>query len=255
MDMQKKAALQDLLLRLGDDELIIGHRHSEWTGIGPVLEEDIAFASLAQDEIGHAEAYCLILHEELGLPDPDTLGFKRPAAEFRCAYLVEYPIKDYAFSLVRHFLYDLAEQVRLKHLTRSSYKPLAELASRLLREEKYHLLHATTWIKELGNSTEDAQLRLQNALNEAFPMAFSLFETTPYSSILETEGIQPLEETLLDEWLDQVHYWISQTPLTLPESPDFTPYLGGRQGKHSPYLEPLLEEMTEVVRLDPEAQW
>ncbi|HEX2900622.1 MAG TPA: Phenylacetic acid catabolic protein, partial [Bacteroidia bacterium] len=121
-------AIKDLLYRLGDDDLILGHRQSEWTGIGPILEEDIAFSSMAQDEIGHAQAYYVILNELFGEPTPDVIGFGRKADAFRSSQLVEHPIGDYAFSLIRHALYDIAESIRLEELTRSSFRPLAELA-------------------------------------------------------------------------------------------------------------------------------
>ena len=109
-------AIKDLLYRIADDELIIGHRNSEWTGIGPILEEDIAFSSMAQDEIGHAHSWYNMLNGLFGEKEPDIIAFHRTPEEFRSCYLVEHPITDYAFSLVRHVLYDIAEQVRLESL-------------------------------------------------------------------------------------------------------------------------------------------
>ena len=135
-------AIKDLLLRMADDELIVGHRMSEWTGMGPILEEDIAFSSMAQDEIGHSQSYLIILHELLGEQHPDVVAFQRKPEDFTSCHLTELPNKDYAFSLIRHFLYDIAEGIRLDALRKSSFKPLAELAKKLSREEKYHMLHA-----------------------------------------------------------------------------------------------------------------
>src|SRR5512141_2016888 len=105
-------AIKDLLYRIADDELILGHRNSEWTGLGPILEEDIAFSSIAQDQIGHAVSIYTMLHEQFGEPTPDALAFGREEHEFRCSHLVELPIGDYAFSLIRHFLFDHAELLR-----------------------------------------------------------------------------------------------------------------------------------------------
>ena len=68
-------ALQDLLFRMADDELILAHRHSEWTGLGPLLEEDIAFSSIAQDKLGHAQALYNILQEHCNQADADTFSF------------------------------------------------------------------------------------------------------------------------------------------------------------------------------------
>ena len=248
-------AIQDLLFRMADDDLITGHRMSEWTGIGPILEEDIAFASMAQDEIGHAQAYFLILDELLGQSSPDQLAFGRPAGKFRCAQLVEYPIGDYAFSLVRHALYDLAEDVRLESLSKSSFMPLAELAKKLSREEKYHQLHAETWIKQLGPATEESNQRIQAAFDKAFPIAFSLFEPTEYSQTLKEEGLMDLESELETEWVHRVEKLFTESGINIPQVTDKTAHYGGRSGKHTEHLAPLLAEMGEVFAIDPAAVW
>src|SRR2546422_1011522 len=98
-----KEAIKDLLFRMADDALVLGHRNSEWTGLGPILEEDIAFSSMAQDKIGHAQALYIILNEEFGEPIPDKLVYERNEKDFKCCHFVEMPIGEYDFSLVRHF--------------------------------------------------------------------------------------------------------------------------------------------------------
>jgi ring-1,2-phenylacetyl-CoA epoxidase subunit PaaC len=247
-------ALKDLLFRLADDDLVIGHRNSEWTGFGPALEEDIAFASMAQDCVGHAQSYYTLIHE-LGEADPDRLAFHRSEKDFRSCHLVEQPIGDYAFSLIRHFLYDLAKQVRLEALVQSSYAPLAQLADRIRREHKYARLHAITWVKQLASGSDEARLRLQSALNEAYPMAFGLFEATDHTETLAAEGIQPTEQELQARWQQLLEQVLAGTGLTLPTGFDPAPFLGGRKGYHSEHLGPMLAEMTEVYALDPEAVW
>ena len=248
-------ALKDLLYRLADDELIIGHRNSEWTGIGPILEEDIAFSSMAQDEIGHSQAYYILLNELAGEAEPDQIAFNRAPGDFRSCHLVEYPIEDYAFSLVRHFCYDTAEAVRLDALRHSSFRPLAELAKKLGREEKYHQLHAYTWISQLGRATDESNQRLQDALNKAYPLAFGLFEPTEMDEVIAKEGLMPREAELEAKWVEEMEKQITAAGLKVPEVSDKTEYYGGRKGNHSQYLEPLLKEMTEVFAIDPEAAW
>lgn len=248
-------AIKDLLYRMADDDMIIGHRMSEWTGIGPILEEDIAFSSIAQDEIGHAQAYYQMMHEFMGEGHPDQVAFNRPSAEFRSCQLVEYPIGDYAFSLVRHALYDIAESLRLEALAQSSFRPLSELAKKLLREEKYHLLHAHTWLKQLGPATAESNQRLQTAMDELYPIAFSLFEPTSYEQALKEEGICPSEAELEARWVDAITNLSLQSGLKLPEVTDRTAHYGGRQGKHTAHLDKLLAEMTEVFVIDTTAVW
>jgi ring-1,2-phenylacetyl-CoA epoxidase subunit PaaC len=248
-------AIKDLLYRLADDELVTGHRNSEWTSLGPILEEDIAFSSMAQDEIGHAQAYYILLHELLGEAHPDQLAFNRKVHEFRSCHLPEYPIQDYAFSLVRHVLYDLAETVRLEALTRSSFRPLGELAKKLLREERYHELHAQTWIRQLGNATDEAQQRLQTALDQAFPLALGIWEPTAYDEAIAAEGIQPREAELEALWLAKLTELVHISNLALPQVPDKTVHYGGRQGQHTPHLAAMLQEMDEVFAIDTAAVW
>ncbi len=247
-------ALKDLLYRLADDKLIIGHRNSEWTGFGPVLEEDIAFASMAQDELGHAQAFYMLL-SQMGEGDPDQLAFNRKPEAFRSCWLVEMPIGDYAFSLVRHFLWDYADFVRLSALATSTSTPIAELAKRLLREEKYHLLHARTWITKLGNGTEESRLLIQSALNDAYPMALGIFEATDFDAELANSGIQPTENELCKRWIELITPVCQKANLHLPDKADPTPFLGGRRGYHSEHLAPLLNEMTEVFQIDTTAKW
>ena len=151
--INREAAI-NLLYRLADDELIVGHRNSEWTGHGPILEADIAFSSMAQDEMGHAQAYYQLLHQ-LGEREPDALAFGRKPREFRCASLVCLPKGDWGFSILRQFLYDASETVRLTALSQSALVPLAQLTAKLRGEEKYHLMHGRSWVLRLGNATEE----------------------------------------------------------------------------------------------------
>lgn len=122
-------ALTELLYKIADDLLILGHRNSEWTGLGPLLEEDIAFSSMAQDKIGQSYALYQML-QTLGEQEPDTVAFMRGANQFHNCQLVELPNGEYDFSLIRHFLFDTADALRWEMLTQSSYEPLAQLAKK-----------------------------------------------------------------------------------------------------------------------------
>lgn len=246
-----QAALRELLFRLADDEIVIGHRNAEWTGHGPILEEDIAFSSMAQDEIGHAQVYYSLLHE-LGEADPDHLAFMRGPGGFRCAQLVELPRGDWAFSVARQFLYDAAESVRLAALSHSSYQLLAQAARKFAGEEKYHFLHGKTWMVQLGRATAESRTRLQAALDQAFPYALGLFETTDADAAIVAEALQAPEAELKQEWLAVIQPILAEAGLTAPEA---VPIVGGRKGRHTEHLAALLNDMQLVFRTDPEAKW
>ncbi len=247
-------ALKELLFKMADDQLVLGHRNAEWTGLGPLLEEDIAFASIAQDKVGHARQLYILLNN-LGESDPDHLAFMRRASEYRCSHFVQLPVGEYDFSLVRHFLFDLAELVRFDALRSSSYKPLSDLANKYYGEIKYHAMHARTWLKRLGNANEDAIERMQIALDYAMPFALGIFEPSPYEDILVTSGVFIGEQELKERWLMKIAEVINLTQLELPDVRILSPVYGGRMGEHTQFLEPLLEEMSEVFKLDPQAEW
>lgn len=247
-------ALKELIYRMADDLLILGHRNSEWTGMGPLLEEDIAFSSMAQDKIGQSHALFGLL-QQLGEQAPDTVAFTRNAEQFHNCILVELPNKEYDFSLTRHFLFDTADALRWEMLSQSSYEPLAQLARKVQGELRYHTLHANTWIKQLGSATETSIERMQKALEEAMPYALGMFEESPYEPALITDGVFAGENKLKEAWKLKVEEVIQATQLQLPDWNLVAPVLGGRIGKHTEHLQPLLDEMSEVFRIDPTAEW
>lgn len=247
-------AIKELLYKMADDQLIIGHRNSEWTGIGPVLEEDIAFGSMAQDKVGHAYNIYQLLHE-MGEADPDTIAFQRDEKDFKCCHLVELPIGEFDFTLVRHFLFDHAEYIRFEMLANSSFEPIANLAKKYKGEIKYHIFHANTWIKQLMNGSEESKARIQSSFNELLPISFSIFEPGPYEDLLIQENIFGGEKALETRWLETISDISSGNNIKLPEIKDKTIAYGGRKGYHTEYLKPMLLEMTEVLRSEPGAEW
>lgn len=249
---EAKSAVIDLLYRMADDEIVIGHRNSEWTGHGPLLEADIAFSSMAQDEMGHARTYYQLLHE-LGEADPDTLAFGRKAPQFRCCSFVCLPKDDWAFSVVRQFLYDTAEHVRLVELEQSAYVPLAQVARKLQSEEKYHLLHGRTWVLRLGSATDDSRGRMQAALDRAWPHALGIFESTDAGEALRQFEICPAESKLCAQWQSAVAPAFGEAGLEVPQN--IEPVYGGRRGRHPRELSEMLDGMQLVYSIDPTAKW
>src|SRR5919106_1515200 len=90
------ASLIALITALADDELIIGHRHSEWTGYAPHIEEDVAFSSIGQDGSGHAANLNALVAEMSG-GGADSLALGRDPHEYRNAVLCERPNGDWEF--------------------------------------------------------------------------------------------------------------------------------------------------------------
>ncbi len=248
------AAAKELLYKMADDQLIIGHRNSEWTGLGPLLEEDIAFSSMAQDKIGQSEHLYNLLHD-LGEADADTVAFTRNAEQFHCCHLVEHPIGEYDFSLMRHFLFDMAEILRFESLVTSTYENLAQIAKKYKGEIKYHTMHANSWIQQLSNGNEESKARMQSALNNTWNLGLGIFEDGPHEEALIESGIFKGEAALKEEWLKNAIPLLVKAGLTIPSESTWNPVLGGRKGHHTEHLQPLLSEMTEVYAIDPSADW
>ena len=217
----------DTLLEIADDELILGWRNSEWTGIAPFLEEDVAFSSIAQNEIGHARALYELAAAELGTT-ADELAFDRSLEEYRCAPLVELRRLEWARTIARHWLYEAADAIRLEALQASDDADVAALAGKIDREELYHRMHAEMWIDRLLCS-EEGRTRLEEAIDELWPYALGV-----------------LDDELRPELVNRAEARFGRS------LPDVEPV--GR-GDHVAELAELLEEMTMVRRSAPGASW
>ena len=165
----------DVVLAYADDELVLGWRDSEWTGIAPFLEEDVAFSSIAQTEIGHARALYELAAREVDT-SADDLALGREPEEYRCAALCELDlVHDWAGTAARRYLYETADAIRLEALKASGSAEVAGLAERIDREEVYHRMHAEMWIERLRSSDEGAA-RLEEALERLWPYALGVLE-------------------------------------------------------------------------------
>jgi len=282
-----------LLLALADDDLILGHRHSEWTGWVPHLEEDLAFSSIAQDEMAHARLLYGLALDELGQGwDEDRLALGRSPEGYRNAVLCERPNRDWGFSLARQFLYDTADDERTAALLGSSWKELAEVLALVRTEEAYHLDHARTWFRRLAEGPVAAREHLAGGLEASLAEALAIFEPLPGEEELVASGALPVSNReLLNAWLARVGEELEAASLDyvlerhapvgelvptasgeIEETPSFAvPGVarvdgrwvhrgdfagsGGRRGRHSEDFASLWEDMTGLYRAYPGATW
>jgi ring-1,2-phenylacetyl-CoA epoxidase subunit PaaC len=251
MNPKVKKALTQSLLALADDELILAHRDSEWTGHAPILEEDIAFANIAQDELGHAIIWYSLLADITG-DNPDRLVFFRDAPAYQNIQLVELPKGDWALSMLRQYLFDTAEMVRLEQLVQSRYPPLASAAAKIRKEELYHYRHTQAWVRRLSLGTAESHRRTQDALHALWPYTFQLFTPLPEETLLIEDGYIPEPVLLRAAWEQHVLTFLQDAQLVVPTQ--CTPVTVPRD-QHTDHLVLLLREMQEVARLDSQAQW
>jgi ring-1,2-phenylacetyl-CoA epoxidase subunit PaaC len=254
-----------LLLVLADDELVTGHRASHWTGVAPSIEEDLAFSTIAQDEINHADVWLQVL---LGEDHPgdvraaiDALGLGRPAEAYRHAIVCERPPRDFGYTLARHWLYDRFDVLRLGALADAEDGDIAAVAVKLLHEERYHLEHADHWFRRLTAGNEVAQRRLREGLTSAIPESLGLFEPFPAEAEAVAAGLLPVDHAeLRTRWLELVGAMLDEAGLgdLVPADDAQVPAeaSGGREGRHTAdFTTDVWPEMTALYRSDPAATW
>ncbi|MFB6186971.1 MAG: 1,2-phenylacetyl-CoA epoxidase subunit PaaC, partial [Halobacteriaceae archaeon] len=175
LDSEAREALETLLFRLADDEFVTGERYTEWQVVAPTLESDLAISNIAQDEFGHARLWYDLL-EEMGYTEAELI-YERDPTDFRHATLTELPIEEgeWANTIVRSYLYDIAEQLRLEAIEDSTYTRLQDRVGKVLSEEEYHREHAQNWLERIAES-EKGRSKLQTATNDLMPYALTLFE-------------------------------------------------------------------------------
>jgi ring-1,2-phenylacetyl-CoA epoxidase subunit PaaC len=190
--------VNELLLGLADDELIIGWRDSEWTGIAPMLEEDVAFSSIAQNEIGHARAVYDLLSD-----DADALAFDRKPEEYCCAPLVELHLLDWARTIARRWLYEVADEIRVAALMKDGDARVAGLAAKINREEAYHRMHAEMWRERLADTPQ-----FRAAVDELWPYALGVLPAAQRDALgfrVGREEVAAIERGRHDDAFTELH--------------------------------------------------
>jgi len=248
-------ALLELLFRLGDDRLVLGHRLSEWCGHAPILEEDIALSNIALDCLGHA---ALLLDEAgrvegLGR-DADRFAFHRDGEAFRNCLLVEQPNGDFAVTIVRQFLVDVHSDILYSRLEESAYEPLAAIAAKVVKEVRYHRRHSSQWLLRLGDGTEESRIRAQAAVDELWKYGAELFRDDETGRAAAHARYAPLASDLRGEWEAAVRAGLEEATLRVPDDHPHI-LMCGREGRHTEALGHMLSVMQSLPRAHPGASW
>ena len=248
-----RAALAELLFTMADDEFVGGFTDSEWTGIAPLLEEDVAMSSISQDELGHARAlYQLLVDVVADGRDEDALAYDRAPDEYRHARLLDHPRGDWADTIARRFYYELADEARLASIG-PGYRPLADLVEKLRREERYHRLHVLAWIDRLAKGGPEARGRLEAALLGHGLDAPTVFTPLDGEATLLEAGI--LTRSLAQaEAAWRADLTTVMVPLGLALPPSIEPSPDGRRD-HSAAFDWLWSEFTMVRRSEEGVTW
>jgi ring-1,2-phenylacetyl-CoA epoxidase subunit PaaC len=249
-----KNILFDYSLQLADNALILGHRLSEWTGHGPILEQDIAITNIALDYIGQARMlYQYAAQVESENHTEDDLAYFRDSGQFRNVLLVEQPNEDWGYTIIRQFLYDTYNFYFHQSLCKSKDAYLAAYAEKSLKEITYHLRWSSEWVVRLGDGTAESHARIQTALNDYWVFQGELLAPNETERTMASEGIgvdlvliKPLVMAKIDEILAMA---------TLQKPNTTWHQSGGKDGKHTEHLSYILAEMQSVQRAYPGNEW
>ncbi len=249
-----QTALFKYVLSLADDQLILGHRLSEWIGKAPILEEELALSNFGLDLIGQAR----LLYQYAGQldaegRDEDQLAYLREEREFVNLLMVERPNGDFAVTMLRQYLYASFMVLYWRALTQSSDQSLADIASKAIPEMEYHQRHSARWVIRLGQGTDESARRLSDAHESLRRYVGEFFVATVDEEQLRDDGIVPDRAVLFETWQQLTSEVYRQAGLD--NTFDVVPQLGGRDGIHSEHLGYILAEMQYLQRTHPGARW
>ncbi|MBS0241631.1 MAG: phenylacetate-CoA oxygenase subunit PaaC [Proteobacteria bacterium] len=247
-------ALARFALALADDALVLGHRLSQWSSRAPTLEEDIALSNLALDLIGQARLFYTFAGATEGKGrSEDDLAYFRGPDEFRNVLMVELPNGDFAFTMVRQLIYSAMVHPYFEALAASRAKGLAEIAAKAVKEMAYHVRHASDWVIRLGDGTDESHRRAQAALDALWPYAGELFEMDETERGFLAQGMAPDRAALRPQFDRTISPVLHEARLARPTAG--TMHSGGRAGRHSEHLAPMLADMQVLARAHPGVTW
>lgn len=244
----------EYIQRLADNSLILGQRVAEWCGHSPVLEEDMALTNISLDLIGQARL--LLQHvaklEGKGRTE-DQLAFLRIEPEFKNLTICELPNEDFARTMLRNFLFSTFQTVLFEKLESSKDSELAAIATKSLKEARYHASHSGEWVIRMGDGTEISHAKTQAALDYLWPYTNEFFAACPFDDVVKAAGIGPVWSELQSEWLKRVEVVLTEATLAMPSTTPFKSY--GKFGRHSEHMGHILSEMQYLQRAYPGGEW
>ena len=244
----------DRLLALGDDALVMAQRLGGWCARAPEMEEDVALANIALDQLGAARLLLGYAGEVEGAGrDEDALAFLRTDREYRNALLAELPDGDFAVLVAKLLFFCSFQRLRYARLAGGPDERLAAIAAKAVKESAYHVDHGAQWTVRLGDGTDESHRRMQSGLDDVWPYAYELFERDALLDRLVERGVAADPALLEPQWRATVETVLAEATLTVPET-TWRP-TGGRRGRHLTGFGYLLAELQHLHRSHPEATW
>jgi ring-1,2-phenylacetyl-CoA epoxidase subunit PaaC len=254
MREEQKTQLIRYVTYLADNNLILGHRLSEWCGHGPVLEQDIALSNIALDLIGQARMYYQYAAELMGKGHTeDSIAYLRLEHDYRNVLLVERPNGDFADTIARQFIYDSYHYYFLEALKNSADQRLADIAEKSIKEVAYHKRYSSEWLTRLGDGTEESHRRIQNAIDELWKYSNELVTPATWESELIKAGIAPDVSTYSNAMSSFGKEICRTAKVVIPDIAYFQH--GGKSGRHTEAMGFILAELQYIQRAYPGLEW
>lgn len=249
-----KDDLFELLVRLGDDHLVLGHRVSEWCGHAPMLEEDLALPNIALDLIGQARSLYSRAGEVEGKGrDEDQIAYLRVERDYHNLLLAERPNGDFAHTIARQLFFSVFMQAWWREAVKSTDEALSAIAAKAVKEAAYHVRHAAEWTIRLGDGTDESARRMQDAVVALWPYTAEMFETDAVTDAMAAAGVAPDPASLRAEWDRTIAEVFAEALLTAPG--ETWQQSGGREGRHGEGMGHLLAELQYMQRAYPGMTW
>jgi len=246
--------LYKYILSLGDNAMILGHRLSELCGHGPTLETDIALTNISLDLFGEVRNYFQYAAELKGEGyTEDDIAHQRNSREFYNCLLLEQPNTNFAYVICRQFLFDVYHKLNLQALTESKDERLKAIATKSLKEAKYHVRFSADWVKRLGDGTEESHKKMQEAINDLYPFTGELLNPSKIEKKALEEGYGTDILAFKADYLNLVEQVLTEAGIQIPESPQR--YAKGKEGFHTEYLDYILQEFQYMQKAYPKMQW
>lgn len=242
--------LQQYLLHLADSSLIMSQRLGEWTGHGPVLEQDIAITNIALDQLGQARHwYQLVATLHPTHTSEDELAYLRDAIDFRNHTMLELPNGDWAQSILKIFFFACWQKLLYSQLLQHEHAQVAAIAEKSLKEIEYHLRWSSEWVIRLSDSTQESRKRMMNALAALQPYLPALLKSPTYQpETLDTRTVEA-------NWFARVADVFAEATLDELKMPKASYQGAGWDGVHTEHLGYLLAEMQYLQRAYPNSAW
>jgi ring-1,2-phenylacetyl-CoA epoxidase subunit PaaC len=254
MEPLNKQALKDYTLHLADNTLVLAQRNSEWTGHGPILEQDIALSNIALDLLGQARMlYQYAARQQGNGATEDSLAYLRDGWDFKNCLITELDKGDWGFTILRQFFFSTYQWCLYSRMQHSTDSELAAIAAKAIKEVAYHVRWSGEWVVRLGDGTAESHRRMEQALVNLWPYTGELITPADYELSLTAGGIAVDPASFKDEWLQKVQAVLQEATLALPAGEWMQS--GGKQGKHTEHLGYILAEMQYLQRTYPGCEW